>query len=88
MNIEIKLSGHMVCTDLVNNRLIKQVYIGYSKAEAKRKFKKYIKLLNKILGILRKHRLVASPNQIALIAHDVLGLKLTSQEIVEISNSL
>ena len=44
MNVEtIKHNGHIVISDIKNNQYFKQVYIGYSMAEAKRKFKQYIK---------------------------------------------
>ena len=44
MNAEIiKHNGHIVISDIKNNRYFKQVYIGYSMAEAKRNFRQYLK---------------------------------------------
>jgi len=44
MNIEIiKHNGHIVISDLIENRFLKQVYIDYPLAIAKQKFREFIK---------------------------------------------
>jgi hypothetical protein len=35
----------IILTDIINNQLIKQIYIGYSKKEANQRFNKYKKQL-------------------------------------------
>lgn len=47
MNIErLNHNGHIVITDIKDNQLIKQSYIGYTLKEAKRAFKKYLNGVN------------------------------------------
>jgi len=44
MNIEkIKHNGNIVISDIIDNQFIKQVYIGYPLATAKKKFRQFIK---------------------------------------------
>jgi len=44
MNIEIiKHNGHIVISDLIENRFLKQVYIDYPLAIAKKKIRKFNK---------------------------------------------
>ena len=43
MDIEkIKHNGHIIISDIINNQLIKQRYIGYSIKDCKEMFKQYI----------------------------------------------
>ena len=45
MTIEKNINGYYVITDIINRRLIKKVYGGYTKREAIRLFKHEIKML-------------------------------------------
>jgi len=38
----IKHNGHVIISDVIDNQLVEQRYIGYSIIESKKMFKKYI----------------------------------------------
>lgn len=39
---KIKHNGHIIISDIIDNQLIKQCYIGYSIIQCKKMFKAYI----------------------------------------------
>lgn len=43
MTVENNLSGWLIISDIINSQRVEQKYMGYSRAEAKRMFKQYVK---------------------------------------------
>lgn len=47
MQLETLHDGTILCTDIVNGQLVKQKYQGYTKTEAKKRFKNYVNSFKK-----------------------------------------